>query len=404
MESATVSNPVVTAAWWIGISFTLLALACIAFMIWLRRWSDVVKERKESVANKWEDTLYQVSALDGADTKTIATDARAAEKQKIKEAEKDNLLFKYEESGRFEISVPLEKQEVNHFLHLWNYVHETLRGPSKTYLNLLAENLDLNEKTLRLLKSPLPRNQLLALNTYGNLGDKSAYEKVEPFIYKSDPIISFWAWRALFRIDFDESLKKHFSMIATREDWSPVYIAKLIKEADSDEISEPLARLVEKSFEKRVKERQLSRLISYLAMTHSLTYTPLINRILNESKQTEVIIACLRLVNSDESLPRVRELIKSERWEIRMQVVLTLGRLGHKEDIELLIHALNDLDWWVRYRAACALVTMPGMTEEKIAELSETLSNQFARDILQQVLAEIRLLCFTQPSSSILSK
>lgn len=373
-------------------------------MLWLRRRSAIVNERKESVTKKWEETLYQVSALDNPPVKDVTSSAARKKKKELKETEQNNILFRYEESGRFEVSVPLETRDFDHFLHLWNYVHESLRGPSKTYLNLLAENLDVSEKTLGLLKSPFPRNQLLAINTYGNLRDKSAYESVEPFIYKSDPIISFWAWRALFRIDFEESLKKHFSMIVEREDWSPVYIAKIIKEADSDEISEPLVRLVEKAYEKRVNERQLSRLISYLSMTHSLTYTPLINRILTESKQTEVVIACLRLVNSDESLPRVRELMKSERWEIRMQVALTLGRLGHKEDVEILLHALNDLDWWVRYRAACSLVTMPGMNEEKIAELAETLPNQFARDILQQVLAEIRLLCFIQPSSSILSR
>lgn len=373
-------------------------------MIWLRRRSAVAKEQKEIVIKQWEETLYQISALEEPSSKTAKNSAMQKKRQALKETGQNNLLFKYEESGRFEVSVPLETRDLDHFLHLWNYVHESLRGPSKTYLNLLAENLNITEKTYKLLKSPFPRNQLLAINTYGNLRDKSAYEKVEPFIHKRDPIISFWAWRALFRIDFEESLKKHFSMIATREDWSPVYIAKIIKEADSDEISAPLVKLVEESYDKRVNERQLSRLISYLSMTHSQNFTPLINRILTESKQTEVIIACLRLVNSDDSLPRVRELMKSERWEIRMQVALTLGRLGHSEDIELLIHALNDLDWWVRYRAACSLVTMPGMTEERIAELAETLPNQFARDILQQVLSEIRLLCFIQPSSSFLSK
>lgn len=353
---------------------------------------------------QWEETLYQVSAIEEPQTKIVNSSAREKKIAELKESQKDNLLFKYEEAGRFEISVPLEMRDLNHFLHLWNYVHETLRGPSKTYLNLLAENLNVTEKTYKLLKSPFPRNQLLAINTYGNLRDKSAYEKVEPFIFKRDPIISFWAWRALFRIDFEESLKKHLTMIATREDWSSVYIAKVLKEGEADSISLPLVKLVEKYYAGGINERQLSRLISYLSVAHSLDYSLLINRILNESKQTEVIIACLRLVNSDYLLPRVRELMKSERWEIRMQVALTLGRLGHEEDVDLLIHALNDLDWWVRYRAACSLVTMPGMTEEKTAELAETLPNQFARDILQQVLSEIRLLCFIQPSSSYLSK
>ena len=78
--------------------------------------------------------------------------------------------------------------------------------------------------------------------------------------------------------------------------------------------------------------------------------------------------------------------------------------LGHDEDLGLLIEALNDLDRWVRYRAASALMIMPSITEEKIADLAENLPNEFARDILRQVLAENRLLCFNRTSSSILSK
>ncbi|HQU83327.1 MAG TPA: hypothetical protein PKY59_09395, partial [Pyrinomonadaceae bacterium] len=270
MESVTVSNPVVTTAWWVGGSFTLLAFLCIAFMIWLRRRSAFAKERQETVMKQWEETLYQVSAIEEPQTKTLPTSAREKKIAELKESQKDNLLFKYEETGRFEISVPLEMRDLNHFLHLWNYVHETLRGPSKDYLNLLAENLNVPEKTYKLLKSPFPRNQLLAINTYGNLRDKSVYEKVEPFIHKRDPVISFWAWRALFRIDFEESLKKHLALIATREDWSSVYIAKVLKEGEADNISLPLVKLVETYYEKGVSERTLSRLISYLSVAHSM--------------------------------------------------------------------------------------------------------------------------------------
>ena len=140
----------------------------------------------------------------------------------------------------------------------------------------------------------------------------------------------------------------------------------------------------------------MSRLISYLVLAHVSDRTAVVNRILLESDEMEVLIACLRLVNSDDDLTRIRALIKDTRWEVRLQVVLTLGRLGHDEDVELLIGALDDPDWWVRYRTASVLFSMPGVTEERLESLAETLPNPFARDILRQVLNELRLLCYTQ--------
>ena len=172
----------------------------------------------------------------------------------------------------------------------------------------------------------------------------------------------------------------------------------MLKEIESDTLSSPLTWLVEESYARRSRERQMSRLISYLILAHVSDYNAIVNRILLETDEMEVIIACLRLVNSDDDLTRIRGLIRDERWEVRMQVVMTLGRLGHEEDTAILIAALDDADWWVRYRTASVLFSMPGMTEEKLEKLSETLPNQFARDILRQVLTELRLLCFTQTS------
>jgi hypothetical protein len=393
------SNISVTLAWWTGTIFTLVSVLCIIYMFGLRRWSDIVRDRREAVTKKWEDTLYQA---------TVFEEPKKSKKEqkvyKLTKEDKKDVLATYIEKGRFEPVEPLPKQDLPHFLFVWNYLHESLRGSSKDRLNVLAQNLNIDNTTYKMLKSRSLKNQILAINTFGNLREQKAYDKIKKLIDNRDPIISLWAWRALFRINFEETLEQHFSMIVRRKDWSPTFVAKILLELDKDLFSAPLVSLVEESYQKQIGERQMSRLISYLTITHISSFSPLIHKILSESTQTEVIIACLRLVKSDESLERVRELLKSERWEIRLQVVQTLGRLGHDEDIELLILSLNDLDWWVRYRAASALLIMPSMTEEKIADLAENLPNEFARDILRQVLAENRLLCFNQTSSSILSR
>ncbi len=368
-------------------------------MFGLRKWSDIVKGRREAVTKKWEDTLYQVTVFE--EPKPLTKKQKA---YKLTKEDKKDVLATYIEKGRFEPVEPLPNQDLPHFLFVWNYLHESLRGGSKDRLNVLAQNLQIDRATFKMLKSRSLKNQILAINTFGNLREQKAYDKIKKLIYHRDPIISLWAWRALFRINFEETLKNHFSMIVERKDWSPTFVAKILLEMDKDLFSAPLVQLVEESYEKNIGERQMARLVSYLTITHISSFSPLIHKMLGESDQTEVIIACLRLVKSDESLERVRELMRSERWEIRLQVVQTLGRLGHAEDVELLLQALNDLDWWVRYRAASALLIMPSLTEEKIAGFAENLPNEFARDILRQVLAENRLLCFNRTSSSILSR
>ncbi|MEP6902760.1 MAG: HEAT repeat domain-containing protein [Actinomycetota bacterium] len=399
MEFVIASNISITLAWWTGTIFTLVSILCIGYMFGLRKWSEIVKNRREAVTKKWEETLYEVTVIQ--ESKPLK---KGQKPYQLTSKDKQDVLLTYIEKGRFDPVEPLPNQDLPHFLFVWNYLHESLRGNSKERLNLLANDLKIDHNTYKMLKSRSLKNQILAINTFGNLREQKAYEKIEKLIYHRDPIISLWAWRALFRINFEETLKNHFSMIVERKDWSPTFVAKILLELDKDLFSVPLVRLVEESYEKQIGERQMARLVSYLTITHISSFSPLINKILNESTQTEVVIACLRLVKSDESLERVRELIKSERWEIRLQVVQTLGRLGHDQDVELLIQSLNDLDWWVRYRTAGALMIMPSMTEEKIADLAETLPNEFARDILRQVLAENRLLCLNQTSSSILSK
>jgi hypothetical protein len=376
----TASNLAVTIAWWTGASFTALSLFCVAVMFSLRSRTAAARKRRAAVIEKWEETLFRATDISPPDdfSGTAGADAEAAA----------NPLG---ELGR-----ALGKKELPDFLYEWNYLHESLAGDSKKGLNFLADALELNEMTLELLKSPFLDKRILAINTLGNLGQENAYAELEKLLDRRDPIISSWAWRALFRINTAATIEKHLGLIAAREDWSPIFVAKVLQEIESDTISEPLCRLVAENYGRGLEERQMSRLISYLILAHVADYQQLVNRILLETDEMEVLIACLRLVNSDDDLTRIRALIRDERWEVRMQVVLTLGRLGHEEDLELLLGALEDPDWWVRYRTASVLFSMPGMTAERLEGLAESLPNRFARDILRQVLTEMRLLCYSQ--------
>lgn len=403
MVFAIASNIVVNLAWWSGISLTALSIFVIIFMIFWRHWVETSKKRNQILAVERERILYD--SIQSEDEKYLEFWSL----KNSKEMESTFGFWKQKSISSGSVSRPkLLKKILNYnpseFLFLWNYLHESVRGNSKEKLNTIARSIDLKESAIKMLDSHLLKNRLLAIGTFGNLKDETATFELIKLSNHHDPIISFWATRALLRINFEKNTERFLPLIGKRMDWSPILVAEMLKERGADEISMSLVNLVENAFAEKASERQIARLISYLSIAHPTDYTPIIIKILAETSYKEVIIACLKLVLTEDALPLVREFFKDERWQVRMQVVLTLGRIGHSKDIKFLIKALNDLDWWVRYRAACALISMPGMTEKRLLKLSNSLPNQFSRDILKHVLAEIRLKCFLQPLSFTLSK
>jgi hypothetical protein len=59
-----------------------------------------------------------------------------------------------------------------------------------------------------------------------------------------------------------------------------------------------------------------------------------------------------------------------------------------QDDQNLLLGLMADANWWVRYRATQSLVGMPGVEADDMVQLRRIISDPFARDMLDQVLAE----------------
>ncbi len=104
--------------------------------------------RSEAVAEKWQETLYQVTFSTENELRPERQKAH-----KITAEEKKNLLFALNEKGRFDPVEPLPDQDLPDFLFLWNYLHETLRGDSKENLNSLARILEVNKNAFKMLNS-----------------------------------------------------------------------------------------------------------------------------------------------------------------------------------------------------------------------------------------------------------
>jgi len=388
----TDSNLIIDFAWVIGIICTLASVVMILFVSWFRHYVESENKHRKMVNDRWQETLFDIVSSD---------DIPVIENLPDDEFAADPSYVYREEDFDDRVLEEISQKDSPYFLYTWNYIHESLRGNAKERLNAFAKSQHVEEKALKLLKSRFIKHRLLALNTLGNLGEKSTYERIAKFAAKKDPIVSVWAFRAMFRIRPRETMENYLHLIAERADWSPAHVAKILKDGDVDMISETLANLCHEYRKKKISEKQYAYLVSYLRFAHQRDSEPILKSLLADSSRLEVLISCLRLVRSESSLPNIRHLLSDERWQLRMFAIMAIERFAHVEDIKLLRKALADENWWVRYYAAQALLGMPGVTTESLEKLSSKVDSDFERDILLQVLAEAEFRCKTQSSTTL---
>jgi HEAT repeat protein len=75
-------------------------------------------------------------------------------------------------------------------------------------------------------------------------------------------------------------------------------------------------------------------------------------------------------------------------WQVRVLAAKALGRIGDRSDVDRLVALLADREWWVRYRAAEALLELPALTRADLEALRASLTDRFAADMLSQAMAE----------------
>ena len=187
-------------------------------------------------------------------------------------------------------------------------------------------------------------------------------------------------------IDPAAAVKHLVPLVLARADWPAARVATLLLALGPDLVSEPLAAAA-----LAAPPEHAPRLIRYLDVIHAESAIPAVRRIIQLTDDLEVITACLRVLEDPEDLGIVRACCEDERWPIRVQAAAALGRIGLREDVPRLRQLLADPEWWVRHRAAQAVCAVLVAEPEALDQLETTHYNEFARDALTQVRAEMRL-------------
>lgn len=274
------------------------------------------------------------------------------------------------------------------FLIMWNMLREERDGDVATrdWMNSVAGATGIDRIARRLLDKRGTRKKLLAVVTLGQLRDKSQWEKLRQMALSDHALLSLAATQAMVRIDAEAAVPIIIPLVVSRLHWPAAKVASILGEIGPDRVSQPLADAVTQA---SVDEMQ--RLIPYLETCHDAVALPAVRRILKDPRDDKVIGPCLYVIGKfrdPKDLKLVRQYLTHPRWHVRAHAAACLGRLGKKEDEEKLATLLADPEWWVRYRAAQAIVDLPSSTMDSIRQLKKELGDRYARDILAQAIAE----------------
>lgn len=344
------ADPASAAAFWVGMTALVLAVAFVLSMLGVRVWLAVKQKLRQRVLNRWRPvlmaSLYQPEASLPALSRFATADV----------------------------------------LELWNHLYQSLDGAARDTLIRVAGSLRVPAAVSAMLRERSFRSRFLAAQTAGNLRLVAVWDVLRQQLEHESAALSLAAARALVRIDPQRATPLLLPQLLKRGDWPPQEVDEVLGEVAGKNIAESLFHAI-----RGAPPETARRLIRCLAAIPRADAAPVIGRLLAESGEEELLNACLQLLADPGELERVRGLTRHDNWHVRVHAATALGRLGSLDDAALLAGMLGDSQWWVRYRAALALAQLPGMTIDELRHIKDIQTDRYARDMLHQVMAELDL-------------
>lgn len=346
MESLLHGSPVVVIAFWVAVLTIAMACLLLAGIVVLRMRA-LRRERRDS-----REREYWSQAL------------------------------KEELAGASPQARRLDQDQAHGFIEAWNTLHESLPEADSRRLAALGERVGLVEIARHQLRGRY-HDRAMAIIALGHLRDGRLFDELSGFLENPSPIVSLCAARALAQIDPPRAMALFVPMIASREDWFPGSVARILTENRDGSAARELSDVL-----LRANADTATMLVRLLARVAPEQAAGVIRQLLDAQVDDHVISVCLQLVDDPRDRERVQRFLQSPRWHVRMHAAAALGRMGEPADRRLLEPLLSDSVWWVRYRTAQALLALPGMGAQALAQLKERLADTYGRDIIDHVLSE----------------
>ena len=274
-------------------------------------------------------------------------------------------------------------RDIYYLLEEYDYTFGIIKGPELEKIRQSLYQIDLPLSLYELLHSRNIKKRLYALVTLGNLRDRTAWGRIVSCLGEEQAVISLAAARALVLIDPQRAVNEIIPEILARKDWPWANIAHILKLAGPKLVCKKLSEII-----LQASETQQSSLLRMYKLLQCEEEYPVTVKVLANAMEDKVVSVCLNISLDPDVTHLARENIQHQRWHVRMNAAVALGRFGGKDDVPLLIELLKDPEWWVRYRAAQAILAMPHIDSLFIQKLRANLADRYADDIFVHVLNE----------------
>ncbi len=281
---------------------------------------------------------------------------------------------------------PVGRSSRTDLLEEWNHSRSMVDGTAAENLIVLARRTGIPGLALNLLHKRRVRPRILAVQTFGHLRDSRRRDDIRSLLDHENTALSITAAVALVDIDPSYAVPIVIPMIEKRRDWPRNRISIMLRMAGSERISEPMYRAI-----RSANNANRTYLLQFSRLIEAEVLDALLEDLIRDSNDPGVLNAALKLVGGFGGVPRIAALTQHDAWFVRMQAAKVLGRIGQEEHLSLLESLLDDPEWWVRYRAAQAIASLPFLGPNCLRRLRERQSDRYASDILQQSFAEVGL-------------
>jgi len=268
----------------------------------------------------------------------------------------------------------------------WNRARSIVDGSAAENLIALAHRAGIPRLAAKLFQRHRVQSQIMAVQTFGHLRDTAHFDDIKELLDHPNTALSITAATSLIEIDAARAVLSVVPMIQTRRDWPKNKVSMLLREAGSELISEPMYRLI-----RSAESEHRPFLLQFARLVENEVRDAMVEELIRESNDPGVLTAALKLVSGYRGVPRIAALTQHKAWIVRMQAAKVLGRVGQREHLGILESLLDDPEWWVRYRAAQSISSLPFLGPNELRALQKRQSDRFAVDILQQSFAEVGL-------------
>lgn len=346
MESAGDGTTLLMVAYWVATLTLLLVLSLLMVILWLRARAQRRELQYKRALHHWSQAMRHALA------------------------------------GKAVHEEPLRRGDAAGFIEAWNTTHESLSQADSARLLPLGRQVGLMDAARHMLSGNY-HDRAMAIMALGHMGDHRVFDELVPFLHDRSPIVSLCAAHALGKVDPPQAMAMFVPMIMERDDWMPGNVARILaRNEDGSAVRELDNAML------RANTSTMVKLVRFLADIDPAHAAGVIRRLLHSSVDDHAISVCLQLVHDKQDRELVASFLGASRWHVRMHAASALGRIGTAQDSQRLEPLLADAIWWVRYRAAQALLALPGIEVLELRRLQQRQSDPYGRDIIDQVLCE----------------